>query len=201
MAEQVLLLTDRRSGADIHFKLDMRALLIMAAQSDRVEDLVRKKMKATMGKAGREVIRLARAIHKFRARSGEADRAIVYAYDEEEVQGVVSLDEEIAPYIRFLHEGSGLYGPHHKAFDIFPKNKKMLRFATSPGTAMWRPDPYGRFHEGGFTYAFGVTNPGIKKDQFLYEAADQAKARIQELFDSAVNDLAKQLEQQMGGAG
>lgn len=196
MADSVLLLTDRRDGATISFNLDYKSLLIMA---DKAPELAKKKMDVTMAKACREVVRLARAKHKFRTITGETDRAIRYTHDKESGDGIVYLDEEKAPHIRFLHEGSGLYGPHHKAFTIFPKNKKMLRFATSPGTAPWRPAPFGRFYEGGFTYAFGVTNPGIKKDQFLYAAADEAEVKIQELFDSAMADLAGQLEK-LGGA-
>lgn len=189
--------SDRRDGATVNFNLDYKALLIMA---DKAEDLSRKQIQTAMGKACREVVRLAIAKHKFRTITRKTDRAIRYTFDKKEGEGVVYLDEEKAPHIRYLHEGSGLYGPHHKAFDIFPKNKKMLRFATSPNTAPWRPNPYGRFHEGGFTYAFGVTNPGIKKDQFLYTAADEAAVKVQAIFDSAMQDLAKQLEQQIGGA-
>lgn len=197
MADSVLLLTDRRDGVTISVNLDYKALLIMAEKS---EDLSRKVIKKAMGESCRLVVRLARAKHNFRTITGKTDKAIRYTFDQEAGEGVVYLDEESTPHIRFLHEGSGLYGPHHKAFDIFPKNKKMLRFATSASTAMWRPDPYGRFQEGGFTYAFGVTNPGIKKDQFLYAAADEAEVKIQAIFDSAMEDLAKQLAQQIGGA-
>lgn len=188
---------DRRDGAVISFNLDYKALLMMA---EKAPDLAKKKMDVTMAKACREVVRLARAKHKFRTITGETDRAIRYTHDKESGEGIVYLDEQMAAHIRFLHEGSGLYGPHQKAFTIFPKNKKMLRFAISSGTAAWRPAPFGRFQEGGFTYAFGVTNPGIKKDQFLYESADEAEVKIQEFFDSAMGDLAGQLEQLIGGA-
>jgi len=195
MAENIILLSDRRDSAFISFDLDYKALLLMA---ERAPDLSKKVMGSAMGKACRAVVRLARSKHKFRTITGEADSAIRYTFDKKEGEGRVFLDETKAPYIRYLHEGSGLYGPHHKTFNIFPKNKKMLRFATSPNTAQWRPAPFGRFHEGGFTYAFGVTNPGIKKDQFLYEAADDAETEIQAIFDSAMRDLAAQLEQ-IGG--
>jgi len=187
MADSVLLLTDRRDGATISFNLDYKALFIMA---DKAPELAKKKMDVTMAKACREVVRLARAKHKFRTITGETDRAIRYTYDKESGDGIVYLDEEKAPHIRFLHEGSGLYGPHHKAFKIFPKNKKMLRFAASSG---------GRSQQGVFAFELGVTNPGIKKDQFLYAAADEAEVKIQELFDSAMADLAGQLEK-LGGA-
>lgn len=191
MADNTILLSDRRNGAFISFELDYKALLFMA---ERAPDVSKKVMGSAMGKACRTVVKLAKAKHKFRTITGEADSAIRYTFDKKEGEGRVFLDETKASYIRYLHEGSGLYGPYHKTFNIFPKNKKMLRFATSPNTAQWRPAPFGRFHEGGFTYAFGVTNPGIKKDQFLYEAADDAEIIIQEIFDSAVKDLVVQLE-------
>ncbi|VBB05573.1 Hypothetical protein LUCI_0783 [Lucifera butyrica] len=197
MADGVIQLSDRREGGQVQFSLDYKALLIMAEKSPAISQKV---MQAAMGKACRAVVRIARVKHKFRTIKGNADKAIRYTFDKKAGEGVVYLDEDKAPYIRYLHEGSGLYGPYHKAFDIFPKNKKMLRFATSPNTALWRPDPYGRFHEGGFTYAFGVTNPGIKKDQFLYAAGDDAQMEIQAIFDSAMNDLANQLNQMTGGA-
>ncbi|WP_434132758.1 hypothetical protein KIAC18_000291 [Sporomusa sphaeroides] len=168
--------------------------------AEKAPELSEKVMKSAMGKSLRLIVQLAKAKHKFRTITGETDRAIRYTHDKDSGEGVVYLDETKARHIRFLHEGSGLYGPHHKAFTIFPKNKKMLRFATSPGTAPWRPVPFGRFHEGGFTYAFGVTNPGIKKDQFLYAAADEAPTQIQAIFDNAMRDLAAQLDRQIGGA-
>ena len=196
MAEQILLLTDRRDGAAVSFHLDYKALLLMA---EKAPELSKKKMDVAMAKACRKIVQLAKAKHKFRTITGETDRAIRYTHDKDSGEGVVYLDETKAPHIRFLHEGSGLYGPHHKAFTIFPKNKKMLRFATSPGTAPWRPAPFGRFHEGGFTYAFGVTNPGIKKDQFLYAAADEAPLAVRAIFDSAMDDLAAELERLAGG--
>jgi hypothetical protein len=196
MADEILLLSDRRYGATVSFNLDYKALLLMA---EKAPELSEKVMKSAMRKSLRLIVQLAKAKHKFRTITGETDRAIRYTFDKKTGDGIVYLDEAKAPHIRFLHEGSGLYGPHHKAFNIFPKNKKMLRFATSPGTAPWRPAPFGRFHEGGFTYAFGVTNPGIKKDQFLYAAADEAPTQIQAIFDNAMRDLAAQLEQ-VGGA-
>lgn len=196
MAGDVIYLSDRRDGAAVSFNLDYEALLLMAEKAPEVSEKV---MKSAMGKSLRLIVQLAKAKHKFRTITGETDRAIRYTFDQKAGEGIVYLDEIKAPHIRFLHEGSGLYGPHHKAFHIFPKNKKMLRFATSANTAQWRPAPFCRFHEGGFTFAFGVTNPGIKKDQFLYTAADEAPMKIQAIFDSAMKDLAAQLEQ-IGGA-
>lgn len=190
-------MVEGKEGAEIRFSLDYKALLVMA---DRAEELSKKTIVTAMGKSCRLIVGIAKAKHKFRTTTGKTDSAIRYTFDKKAGEGVVYLDELKAPHIRYLHEGSGLYGPYHKAFNIFPKNKKMLRFATSPGTAPWRPTPFGRFHEGGFTYAFGVTNPGIKQDQFLYAAGKEAQIAIQAIFDSAMNDLAMQIERQIGGA-
>lgn len=143
------------------------------------------------------VQRQARAKHKFRSRSGTAEASIEteVTQNSEGTTGVVEVNpkkDKKAMHAIYQHEGTGLYGPKKKAFDIFPKNKKMLRFLTSPGTAKFRMAPYGRFHEGGFTFAFGVTNPGVKGDPFLYNALSDKTSKIHEVFEEYYNKTVRE---------
>lgn len=136
----------------------------------------------------------ARAKHKFRTISGNAEASIEtdVIQNEDGTEGFVEINPAISAYPIFLHEGTGLYGPKGKAFDIFPKNKKMLRFLTSPGTAKFRFAPYGRFHEGGFTFAFGVTNPGIKGDPFVYNALEAKTKDMEKVFQDYTDKTIKE---------
>lgn len=135
----------------------------------------------------------ARAKHKFRSISGAAEGAIEADVKQsgDSTVGTVEINPTVKHAI-YQHEGTGLYGPKHKAFDIFPKNKKMLRFATSSGTAKYRPSPYGRFQDGGFTLAYGVTNPGVKADPFVYDALNDKESEMEKIFQDYSNRTVKE---------
>lgn len=116
----------------------------------------------------------AREVHKFKPNTGELARSVSYRVNKYN-DGVVYLSEKIAPYGKFVHEGT-------KPHDIFPNKHKMLRFATSPNTALFGGGRFWRFHEGGFTYAFGVHHPGTKADRFLYKSAWRNQDEINNIF-------------------
>lgn len=128
--------------------------------------------------------------HRYVSRTGRLERSGVNTMDAkpEKLEGSVFLDNEAvvnekgAHYAAYVHEGT-------KPHDIFPKEKKMLKFATSKNTARWRSVPYGRFQKGRFTFAFGVSHPGTKPDPFLYNAAEREKGTAQAVFERAVADF------------
>lgn len=133
----------------------------------------------------------ARAVHRFRSRSGELERSIMFETYREASEAEVNTTLDYAVY---QHQGTGTWGPKGKPYDIFPKNKKMLRFTTSIGTMQFRQNPYYRFHPGGYrvggiTMARGVTHPGVKPDPFLYNAADDSQAEVNSCFDRAVDRI------------
>jgi HK97 gp10 family phage protein len=64
-------------------------------------------------------------------------------------------------YARFVHDGTGLYGPYHTR--IYPKTKKALRwkgksgFVFAKSTAGMRPNPFLR---NALSAAHGITKSG-----------------------------------------
>lgn len=128
----------------------------------------------------------ARIKHKFRSSGGSAGAVAAidtdFANTGDKSEGIVWLNPDIALHAIFLHEGTGKYGDKGKVYNIFPKNFIRLRFLTSPGTAPWRPDPFSRFHKGGFTFAKGVTHPGIKGEPFVYNALDAKEDEIEQTY-------------------
>ncbi len=171
---------------DIRYELDAAAFEQALSQApemiaDELETALLESCKILQGRA--------RAVHRFRTRSGAIERSVMFETYREETEAEVAIDPRIAKHGVYQHTGTGKYGPKGKPYDIFPKNKKMLRFATSPGTARYRRAPYGRFHEGGTTFAYGVTHPGVKPDPFLYNAADATQGQINACFDRAVGRI------------
>ncbi len=73
-----------------------------------------------------------------------------------------------APYASFLHEGTGLYGPHGKIIVIRPKKGKAL------------------FWPGAAHPVSVVRQKGIRPRDFVWRAIREA--RLAESFDGAFND-------------
>lgn len=65
---------------------------------------------------------------------------------------------QVAPHARWVHWGTGLFGPRGQKYEIKPKNKKALRW------------PSG----GKFIFARGVKHPGIKGDPWMTRATANA---------------------------
>ena len=97
--------------------------------------------------------------HRFISRTGQLERSIDVRFNEN--SGIVYIDSQSAPHGPFVHEGTA---PH----DIFPKNKKALRWA-----------PQG---DGAFQFARVVHHKGTKADPFLYEALKAKHDDIRNIF-------------------
>ena len=154
---------------------------------EKIPQAVKRNMVLAARTAAEGVRDYARAHHKFTTRSGAAENSIEWDEQRTDSGDLTSTRVFINPDVKhaiFQHEGTGKFGPSGQAYDIFPKNGKMLRFVTSPGTAPWRPSPYGRFHKDGFTFAYGVTHPGVKGDPYVYRAADDRRAWVNSVFDT-----------------
>ena len=93
-------------------------------------------------------------LSRFHTKSGMANRSISVVASGDGMQGSVFLDDRIAKYTRFQHEGTGEYGPFHKPFTVEPKSRKSLYWVEG----------------GGKHFAKKVTIKGIHPDQFLYRA-------------------------------
>lgn len=103
----------------------------------------------------------ARGMHRFDSKTGNLERAISYSVEGDRAD--LYLDEAIAPYATFVHDGTGLWGPNRRAFDIKPRHS---------GGAL--------FFENRF--AKNVRQEGIRADPFVQEAFDDSRAALLVLF-------------------
>nr|NSL49576.1 hypothetical protein [Dendrosporobacter quercicolus DSM 1736] len=133
-------------------------------------------MVLALGKSAREVQTLARAKHRFRSRTGMLEKSVDYQVDREAMSAAVYLDEGAATYAPWVHDGTD---PHW----ILPRAKKALRWTKG----------------GKFVFAKKVWHPGTKPDKFLYEAGEAAVPAINLIFARALDNLATQIDQQIGG--
>lgn len=97
--------------------------------------------------------------HRFISRTGQLERSIDVKFNEN--SGIVYIDSQSAPHGPFVHEGTA---PH----DIFPKNKKALRWVPQGG--------------GAFQFARVVHHKGTKADPFLFNALKSKKDDIRNIF-------------------
>ena len=151
---------------DIKFRLDAAAVLRAA---EAAPESTLREMRRGLKEACVAVQREARMTHRFHAHTGALERAIAYRVERMKAEGVVFIDEDIAPYGKYVHEPTGIYGPRHAKYQI-PKDlataRKILRF--SKGNS--------------FIFRRRVMHPGSKEDRFLYEAAERKIDAINEIF-------------------
>lgn len=159
---------------NVKFQLDYLKLL---AAAERSPELANEAMVLALGKSAKEVQTIARAKHRFRSRTTMLEKSVDYEVNTTEMEATVSLDESVASYAPFVHDGTN---PHR----IIARAKKALRFVKG----------------GKFVFAKSVWHPGTKPDRFLYEAGEAALPKINLIFARAVDDLAVQLDRQIGGA-
>ena len=77
-----------------------------------------------------------------------------------------------ANYALYVERGTGLYGPKHRKFEIKPKNKKALRFATNPKDRRLSGSP----RKGAKSVIFRkrVSHPGSRAQPFMVPGAQKA---------------------------
>ena len=97
--------------------------------------------------------------HRFISRTGQLERSIDVKFNEN--SGIVYIDSQSAPHGPFVHEGTASH-------DIFPKNKKALRWVPQGG--------------GAFQFARVVHHKGTKADPFLFNALKNKKDDIRNIF-------------------
>ena len=159
----------------VTFQLDYRRLL---GAAERSPELANEAMVLALYKSAREVQIIARAKHRFRSSlAAHLEKSVEYEVDPSEMIATVQLNENVAPYAPFVHDGTR---PHL----ILPRAKQALRWVRN----------------GKFVFSKKVHHPGTKPDQFLYEAGTAAVPAINLIFARALDDLAVQLDQQIGGA-
>nr|DAQ59099.1 MAG TPA: Minor capsid protein [Caudoviricetes sp.] len=128
-------------------------------------EVFEKRLRQAIRASAREVQEEAQRTHRFTSRSGQLERAIDVRMIGDKTAEVY-IDNNLAPYGPFVHEGT-------RAHYIFPKEKKSLRWVPAGGN--------------GFVFAKRVFHRGTQPDQFLYEALDNSREAVRDIFSKAVN--------------
>lgn len=139
-------------------------------------EVFEKRLRQAIRASAREVQEEAQRTHRFTSRSGQLERAIDVRMIGDKTAEVY-IDSDLAPYGPFVHEGT-------KAHYIFPREKQSLRWVPAGGN--------------GFVFAKRVFHRGTQPDQFLYEALDNSREAVHDIFSKAVNvslgDIARDIE-------
>lgn len=128
-------------------------------------EVFEKRLRQAIRASAREVQEEAQRTHRFTSRTGQLERAIDVRMIGDKTAEVY-IDNNAAPYGPFVHEGT-------RAHEIFPKGKQALRWVSNGGN--------------GFVFAKRVFHRGTKPDQFLYEALDNSREAVHDIFSKAVN--------------
>ena len=139
-------------------------------------EVFEKRLRQAIKASAREVQEEAQRTHRFTSRSGQLERAIDVRMIGDKTAEVY-IDSDLAPYGPFVHEGT-------RAHYIFPREKQSLRWVPAGGN--------------GFVFAKRVFHRGTQPDQFLYEALDNSREAVHDIFSKAVNvslgDIARDIE-------
>lgn len=128
-------------------------------------EVFEKRLRQAIRASAREVQEEAQRTHRFTSRTGQLERAIDVRIISDKTAEVY-IDNDVAYYGPFVHEGT-------RAHEIFPKGKQVLRWVPSGGN--------------GFVFAKRVFHRGTKPDPFLYEALDNSREAVHDIFSKAVN--------------
>jgi hypothetical protein len=131
----------------------------------RAPEIARPILRKEMGSLMSRVALASKHSHRFQPQSGNLERSIKSEVSEGGLRGTVYLDGGVAPYAEYVHEGTGLYGPHKKKFYVAPIKKKALS---------WVPRDFKRL------YPEGHWIRGAKPDRFLNEALKQMRQAIRD---------------------
>ena len=173
---------------ELKFKIDY-AKLSLAFQKMPIESA--KELRLALKKSLRDVAVDARLHHDFKTKSGQLERSVNAVVSENGLSGKVFLDEGVAPYGKYVHDGTR---PHQ----IRPKNKSALHFVIG-GRSVIVPKQKNSYWVGQaaanpqatFSWKGYVEHPGTKKDQFLYEALARQADKITATVQRAVKSILK----------
>ena len=139
-------------------------------------EVFEKRLRQAIRASAREVQEEAQRTHSFTSRTGQLERAIDVRMIGDKTAEVY-IDSQAAPYGPFVHEGT-------RAHEIFPKGKQVLRWVPNGGN--------------GFVFAKRVFHRGTKPDPFLYEALDNSREAVHDIFlkavDVSLGEIARNVE-------
>ena len=145
--------------------------------------LLKSDIRGTFDKARREALieslqgiqEAAQAAIRFRSKTHRLLQSVKYEVHGED--GEVYLDENVAPYAPYFHDGTGRYGERHRDIIITPENGKALHWSEG-----------GRQH-----FASRVISSGQPGELFLYDAAAQYENSVEQAYDKAVDKALKEV--------
>jgi len=136
---------------------------------------VAKTLRTNLNVAMLDVERQARRNHRFHSKSGQANRSIMHEVTSDGLEGRAYINDGVAKYTKYQHEGTGLYGAMRRAYKVKPKTRKALYWVS----------------DGEKNFSQGVTIRGIRPDHFLYRAFAAQKpyvlARMRGAVSAALN--------------
>jgi hypothetical protein len=150
--------------ADIDYKK-----LSLAFQ--KIPLIAAKELRSELNQQLRTIQVNARLHHNFKTHSGQLERSIQEDVEGSGLSGKVWLEESVAPYGKFVHDGT-------KEHQVAPKSRKALYFVS--GGQKW--------------FSKGHMVQGIKKDQFLFKAFDRQKP----YFLARIRDAVKRIFDAVG---
>lgn len=139
-------------------------------------DIFRENLRLAVKASTIEVAETAKDEHRYKTRWGRLEDAVDTSYTYDGMAGRVFLNETIAPYGAYVHDGAR---PHV----IKPRNKKALRWVR--GNA--------------FIFARRVHHPGWKADPFIYDALSKNEEKIMRIFERYVERADKEVEHALTG--
>ena len=149
--------------------LDAKGLEKAADAFRKIPEKFERTMRLAMKSSIRDIREHARGNHRFVSRSGNLENAISSEVFDDPISGMIFLDTGQAPYGFWVHKGT-------KPHAIFPKNKKVLRWAQG----------------GDFIFSKNVLHPGTKPDPFLQGALEAKQDDVAGRFVSAMKRMIKE---------
>jgi hypothetical protein len=155
----------------MELKTNIRDPAGLAQAFERLLFSVVNQYRLALKKSMRNIQETAREDHKFISRTANLERAVdTQVVSEWPPIGEVFLDLTKAPYGLWVHGGS-------KDHFIRPLRRKALRWVGS---------------DGRFWFSKGHMVSGIKKDEFIYNAAEKDRAYVNAIFDQATTAAIKE---------
>jgi hypothetical protein len=139
---------------------------------------VSKNLRLEMEKGLAEVARQARQNHRFKSKSSNANRSIKHLVSGDGMEGKVYIDSGVAKYAEYQHEGTGRYGPKHRAYKVRAVTRKALYWVSNGAKNFVSKKAF-------------VTIKGIRPDKFLYRAFAAQKPYLVARMNGAVDAALK----------
>lgn len=157
----------------MQIKVEIKKLEELKRAYAKAPDVVKTQLLLALRVSLRNIKRRAEDEHRFKSATGAIEKSIkAEVMTTWPLKGRVVLDpsptmtEGGGSYAYYVHEGT-------RKHDIFPKNKKCLRWPTANGMD--------------FIFARKVKHPGTKPDPFITNAGEAERENINLIFDRYVD--------------